>query len=180
MLPVSILTRGRVSQIACVTKDLAGTAAEWSRLTGAGPFFCGKFFNEGNIFRGQKVDFWTDVAFGYLGDMQIQIVAQLDDCPSIYHEITERNRGGVGFHHTLILTDDMEAEKRKFQEFGIAIASEFRSETMHVVFFDTVEQFGFFTEYFEMNDYFDAFFTKAHRAHLEWDGQDPVRRHPLT
>jgi hypothetical protein len=177
---ISILTRGRVAQIACVTTDLNKTANKWSRLTGAGPFYCGKFLNDGNIYRGEQFGFELDIAFGYLGDMQIQIAAPLDDSPSIYQEIIDRNGGGVGFHHTLILTDDVEADKRRFQDMGIAIASEFRSSKMHVVFFDTVEELGFFVEYFQMSPYFEDFFTRAHKDHLAWDGVDPVRRHPLT
>jgi len=177
--PVSILTRGRVAQIACVTTDLARTAADWSRLTGAGPFYCGKFFNAGNLYRGESRDFWLDVAFGYLGDMQIQIAAPVDEGPSIYHEIIDRNGGGVGFHHTLVLTDDIAADKQRFAHMGVGIAAEVKLSGMHVVFFDTIDQLGFFVEYFQMSSYFDDFFVKAHREHLAWDGADPVRHHPL-
>jgi len=174
-----ILQRGRISQVACVTSDLEGTAMDWVRLTGAGPIFCGQFLNKDYSLRGVTSTCLIDVAFGYLGDMQLQIVAPLDDEPSIYSEILERCGGGVGMHHLLVLTDDIEVDLAAYREKGVGVAAEVKLLGMHLAFLDTVEELGLFVELFQMTPYFDDFFPKVHRAHLEWDGKDPIRRHPL-
>ena len=174
-----VLQRGRISQVACVTRDLDKTVTDWARLTGAGPFFCGEFLNKDYSYRGSISSCLIDVAFGFLGDMQVQIAAPLDDQPSIYQEILDRCGGGVGVHHLLFLTDTIEAELDRFDLLGIGVAADVKFPGMHVAFLDTVEELGFFVEYFQMSPYFDEFFQKVHKAHLEWDGTDPIRRHPL-
>lgn len=175
-----ILERGRAAQIAVVTRDFEATVQQWATLLGAGPFFCGEFVNRDYLYRGDRADCATEVAFGYLGDMQVQIVAQTCDTPSIYSEILGLSERTPLFHHMLILTDDIDADIARYAQHGIGVAALVEPQGMKVAFMDSVPQLGVIVEFFQMSPYFDDFFTRAHRAHLEWDGSDPIRRHPLV
>lgn len=175
-----ILERGRAAQIAVVTRDFEATVQQWATMLGAGPFFCGEFVNRDYLYRGQLADCATEVAFGYLRDMQVQIVAQTCDTPSIYSEILGLSEATPLFHHMLILTDDIDADIARFAAGGIGIAALVEPTGMKVAFMDSVPQLGVMVEFFQMSPYFDDFFTRAHQAHLEWDGSDPIRRHPLV
>lgn len=166
--------------MAIVTRDFEGTVQHWATLLGAGPFFCGEFVNRDYCYRGQRADCATEVAFGYLRDMQIQIVAQTCDAPSIYSEILGLSNGAPQFHHMLILTEDIDADIARYASRGIGVAALVEPPGMKVAFMDSVPQLGMMIEFFQMSLYFDEFFTRAHRAHLEWDGLDPIRRHPLV
>ena len=141
---VNLLSRNRISQIAVVVRNLEHAVHEWARLYGAGPFFCGRFDLKGYQYRGQPASCGTDVAFGYLNDMQIQLVTPCDDQPSIYKEILERSPGTDAFHHVLILTDDMDKELERHRSLGIKLASYVEMPPgMRVAFFDTVQELGF-------------------------------------
>lgn len=174
-----ILQRGRIGQIAVVTSDFERTILDWVNLTGAGPFFCGTFNNENYLYRGQRSSCEVEVAFGYLQDMQIQIVAQLDDTPSIYTEILDAAGGKIAFHHLLLLTDDIDADLARYANMGIEPAAYMQLKGMRVAFMDTVQQAGTIIEFFQMSPYFEDFFARVHQSHLTWDGRDPIRRHPL-
>jgi hypothetical protein len=178
--PALILQRGRAAQIAVVTRDFEATVAQWATMLGAGPFFCGEFTNQDYLYRGERSTCRTEVAFGFLRDMQIQIVAQLDDTPSIYTEILDLNPATPGFHHVLILTDDIDADIARFNRAGIGTAALVEPDGMKVAFMDSMARLGVIVEFFQMSPYFEDFFARAHRAHLDWDGRDPIRRHPLT
>jgi hypothetical protein len=148
-------------------------------LLGAGPFFCGNFVNRDYLYRGQRSTCEIEVAFGYLKDMQIQIVRQIDSTPSIYTEILDAHPGNVAFHHTLFLTDDIDADMARFEAAGMATAALMEPEGMRVAFMDSVPRMGAMVEFFQMSPFFEDFFTRAHQEHCRWDGRDPIRRHPL-
>ncbi|MFV0644059.1 MAG: VOC family protein, partial [Sphingomonadaceae bacterium] len=159
-----ILNKGRIAQVAVITRDFEKTVHDWAKLLGAGPFFCGEFVNRDYYYRGRQENCAVDVAFGYLHDMQIQVVAQKCDTPSIYSEVLDLSPSTPMFHHTLYLTDDIDTEIARYAEEGVEVAALFEPKGMKVAFMDTIPRLGVMVEFFQMSPYFDDFFTRAHRA----------------
>jgi methylmalonyl-CoA/ethylmalonyl-CoA epimerase len=168
-----------LNQIAFVVRDFEKTVLDWALLTGAGPFYCGDFKLENFTYRGRPASCHTTVGLGYLGDMQIQIVRQNDDSPSIYKEILDLNPGRSAVHHVLSITDDIDAILERHRTAGIEVASYVEILGMRVAFLDTVDRLGVIFEYFQRTAFHDDWFRKIHAAHVAWDGKDPLRGHPL-
>ena len=95
--------------------------AFWQASTGIGPFYVGDFLLDNQIYRGQPTTMGMRVALGYLGDMQIELIGQTDDQPSVYREWIERHpvipRGGL-YHHYFLLTDDYDDVAARLAEQG--------------------------------------------------------------
>src|SRR5262245_54422914 len=88
---------GEIMQLAFVPEDLDQAIAHWLK-TGAGPFFIlrNATFRE-VAFNDRPTEVVLTVAFGYWGDMQIEIMRQENDTPSVYTRW--RAAGREGLHH---------------------------------------------------------------------------------
>ncbi len=96
---------GRLVQTAFVTLDIHATMTEMTTRLGIGPWFLrerGVFPRQ--IYRGRPADTALAIAMGYSGDMQFELIQQLDDTPSVYREVIDRT--GPGLHHFGMAVDD--------------------------------------------------------------------------
>jgi hypothetical protein len=87
---------GRWIQTAVVPDDIHASMRELSRTLGAGPWFLrerGVFPNQ--LYQGQSSTKALAIAMGYAGDMQVEIIKQLDGSASVYREHTERSAYGL-------------------------------------------------------------------------------------
>ncbi|MFZ4604064.1 MAG: VOC family protein [Caulobacterales bacterium] len=173
-----IFQRHRASHIAVVTRDFDRVLDHWVKLVRAGPFFVSRYENHYE-YRGRPATCLTKVAFGYWKDMQIQVVTQLCDTPSIYTEVLDERDKTATFHHVLTLTDDLDADMAHYAAHGIQPAAYFAPSEMRIAFMDTIPVLGLMMEIYQVQPRLLAFFKAAHKAHQEWDGRDPVRAHPL-
>jgi hypothetical protein len=58
---------------------------------------------------------------------------------------------------------------------GYELACELTSPGQRVAFFDTFDEFGFFTEVAEEKPSFQVNLAKVSQTCAEWDGADPIR-----
>jgi hypothetical protein len=168
-----------IFQYAYFVQDLDEAAMRWVKLFGAGPFYRvwhhtvttdprGYF-----RYRGDPRESDVSYAFGYCGPVQIQLIQQHDDEPSIYSEMF--GKGQEGFHHVGILSAELERDKAAFQAEGLDLAVEMWS-VADVVYFNAVKQIGCFVEIHGDNDGIREVFRRWKHAHDTWDRQtDPLR-----
>jgi len=85
-------------QNAFVVTDLDAALDHWTRVMGVGPFFVFERVEFAEIwYRGQSaLDIDLSVAIGYWGDLQIELIRQRNDVPSIYTDFPGRQAGGRG------------------------------------------------------------------------------------
>lgn len=57
--------------------------------------------------RGKQTAMDTDLAFSYLGDVQVELICQLNDAPSPYKEFTDSGREGL--HHVNFWPESFDA-----------------------------------------------------------------------
>lgn len=101
---------GRMVQVAYVVSDLDTSIQSWHQQMGVGPFAVLRNVSpfNGATYRGKLIeDLRVDLAFAYMGDIQLELIEQLDDKPSIYKEMLDR--GNPGLHHYCFAADNYAA-----------------------------------------------------------------------
>jgi hypothetical protein len=164
---------GRLIQTAFITDDIHATMRELTRSVGAGPWFLrerGVFARQ--VYRGQPSTTALAIALGYAGDMQFEIIEQLDDSPSVYREWVQRR--GYGLHHFGVAAPDYSAALAHYQRAGYEQVYE--AEVAHgarVGYFDTGGPA--MIEVIEWLAATQAMFERFRVSARDWDGSDPVR-----
>ncbi len=153
-------------QQAYVVNDVERSVAAWSRLLGAGPFAIRAHHRaQGFTYRGTAQEADVTYAFGYLGDMMIQLIEQHDDTPSIYREMY--GPGEEGFHHVATLVHDFAAARDHFLGCGFELACELWTGGVDAAYFDTRSVTGGFTEIHGDPPYIVETFASWRRAHAD-------------
>lgn len=170
----SIAGCGDIFQIAYVVDDLEQAVEFWAGRMGAGPFFLMENIAFERItYRGRPAAIDISVAIGYWGDMQIELIRQNNDAPSIYSSW----KGQQGVHHMCVIVDDIKAARASFLNAGAEILQEGNlNADFHFFYADTGGGSGTMIEAItaptEIRDGFE--FMKA--AARDWDGLEPLRK----
>ncbi len=163
-------------QTAWVVPDLHAAIDHWTRQAGVGPFF---YFDdvvyENAIYRGEP---WRPVKFhaaiAQAGNMQIELITQLEEGPSMFRELA--GPGESRLHHMSTYTDDYERDLAHYRSAGVEIVFSGLMKGTPVCWLDTVATLGFMTELMTANPIKDQIFARFRDAAANWDGQDPIRR----
>jgi len=101
---------GPVMQNGFVVDDVPAAIEHWARILHVGPFFVFERVPFKEVwYRGQPAgDIDLTVAIAYSGDLQIELVHQRNDVPSIYTDF--RARHGTGLQHMGVLSENLERD----------------------------------------------------------------------
>lgn len=169
----SLIARlGRIMQLAWVPKDYDATLQYWTDIMGVGPFFDMPHIQvEACHYLGQPVDLDFSVAIAYWGDMQIELIRQHNDAPSIYQRWLEQGREGL--HHVCLVVDSMAEARALCAEAGAQVLQEVwlpgGGEAIYV------DLGGLMVEMIDFPAEHLAVFADMRAAAENWDGRDPVR-----
>jgi hypothetical protein len=166
----------RFMQLCWVVPDIQAAMASWTRSAGVGPFF---FFEnvtfENGRYRGRPAQMAQhQAAIAQAGDLQIELVCQDSDEPSIWRDLVPR--GQLGFHHMALYCDDYEATRAAYAAQGAEVAFEGLMMGHRTCWIDTSRTLGFMVELVTKNPVADSVFGAIRAAAENWDGRDPVRR----
>jgi hypothetical protein len=169
-----IASIGPVMQIAFVPEDFDAALEHWTTVMGVGPFFLLENLKlEGMYYRGEPSDCVFTLALAYWGDIQVELIRQENDSPSIYRDLS--NNGAM--HHVCILTDDVAAARRKLLAAGAELLVEAKVGTDGgVIYVDTKGYPGGIVEVLQPATGSRDFFAMMHEAARTWDGSEPVRK----
>jgi hypothetical protein len=161
-------------QNAFVPHDFDAALTFWTGAMGVGPFFLFPHVRlENTLYRGQPTEVDFSIAIAYWGDLQIELVQQHNEAPSIYKEW--RDSGGDGLHHCCLLTDDMSAARAAAK--GMVVAQEARVPGGgEVIYVETGGGPGTIVEILKPAPGGREAFAMFRKAAENWDGRDPVRR----
>ncbi|MEL7539201.1 MAG: VOC family protein [Pseudomonadota bacterium] len=107
-----------ITQFSYVVRDLDAAIEHFADTFGVGPFFVLEHVPYRVCrFRGEAADIDMSVAMTYVGDMQLELVVQHNDTPSIFTEFLDKR--GEGLQHVGRLVDDIASELAAFAERGI-------------------------------------------------------------
>lgn len=98
---------GPAMQVAYMVDDIDAAMKHWQEEYGVGPFLVSRnavpLTNA--YYRGQKAQTTRlNIAFAYVGDMQVELIELIGDTPGLYKEALDRKNYGV--HHYAVLVDD--------------------------------------------------------------------------
>lgn len=163
----------RFFQLGFLVDDLIGAAAHWARVFGVGPFHVMPVVDQHTTLRGAPSTATIQIAVAQSGPVQVELVKQHCDRPSIYRDW---RRGRVsGLHQLCTVTPDYEGKKAHYAKLGYELACESAGGSFRVAYYDTSADFGFYTEVVEETPKFLTQLTNVSRTCAAWDGTDPVR-----
>lgn len=163
----------RFFQLGFVVDDLLAAAARWASVHAVGPFHVLPPVEVACTYRGTQSAIDMQIAIAQAGPVQIELIEQRCDRASVFRDLFAKSRSG--FHQLCTVSPDYEGKKAHFAHLGYELASEIIANGSRVSYFDTVEDFGFFTEVVEETPGFLAHLARIARTCAEWDGTDPVR-----
>ena len=156
--------------------DFAAALAFWTKTMGVGPFFALDHVKlEDVTYRGAQADIDFSMVIGYWGDIQVELIRQHNDAPSIYKAWRDEGREGV--HHVCILVDDMDVAREVCAEAGAVVVQQGKvAGGGEVIYVDTGGGPGTMVEILKTGAGGREFFGMMREAARSWDGTDPVRR----
>jgi hypothetical protein len=163
----------RLFQIGFVVDDLLAAAAHWAQVFGVGPFHVLPPIEVPCTYRGTETGVNVQVAVTQAGPVQIELIQQHCDRASVYRDVLDH--GGAGFHQLCTVTHDYDATKAHYERLGYELVSEIDAVEPRTAYFETLDDFGFFTEIAEATPEFLGQLAKISETCAEWDGTDPVR-----
>lgn len=169
-----ILPGSSIMQMAWVVNDLDEAIVRFSRIHGAGPFLINRHIKIVDPhYRGHPADTDFSTAIAQAGAIQLELVQQHDDSPSIYRDIYPRGR--EGFHHVAVVVPDVNAEVARYRALGVAVAFEGKFGDSAFAYVDTSAMLGHMVEILPDDATIGRFFAAIRKAAETWDGKDPAR-----
>ncbi len=165
---------GPIVQNGYVVRDWRAAAEYWSGELGVGPFFVLEHIPFRHCrFRGADAVIDMSVAIAYSGDLQIELVQQHNDAPSIYREFLDAR--GEGLQHVGVLVEGIEAivaanhwGERVIQQGETLLGQRF-------AYLDVGPHPGAMIELIEASEAARSAFAYMKRAAAEWTGERPIR-----
>jgi Glyoxalase/Bleomycin resistance protein/Dioxygenase superfamily len=164
----------RFFQLGHVVDDIVSAARRWSSTFGIGPFHVLPVVDQQLTHADGGVrTLRIQVAVAQAGPVQIELIQQHCDTPSLYREWSKN--GVSAFHQVATVTDDYVAKLAHFESLGYEVAAQSLGGSFRVAYVDTAVAFGFYTEIVEHTPRFLEQLDGISRTCATWDGTDPVR-----
>ena len=164
---------GPVRQMGYVVTDLDQTMTGWLEL-GVGPWFVMRGLALQADYRGEPCETTLSLAFANSGEMQIELIQQMDATPSIFTEFLAAH--GPGLHQLAYWTTDFAATMYEVEKAGWPVV--WSGGEGYGVRFAYVEPPNAPAAVIEISELTEATAANAvfiHDAAAEWDGTNPVR-----
>ena len=167
---------GDIRQLGYVVRDLAPAVDAWSRELRVGPWTIIRNITLRSVYRGEPSEPLIDIALGYRGQMQIELIEQRNDAPSPYRPYIER--GHYGLHHTAFLSERIDADVSRAESAGLQVVCDIRMPMGGRYVYLQSEGLGpgLYIELLEATPMLRQMFSEGIAAAAGWDG----RRAPVV
>ena len=167
---------GAICQNGYVARDLRAAMDHWVKVLGVGPWFHIEQVKT-DYFRHRGMDSPVEmsIALANSGDLQIELIQQTNDAPSMYKEFLDSGREGL--QHVAYWTRDYQALYDRALSLGYKVGHEGQigGELGRFAYFDTETHPGTVIEISDISGGKGRFFEHIRRAALDWDGAEPIR-----
>ncbi len=163
-------------QNAFVVPDLEAALDHWTRVMKVGPFVLYEHVDYGGVtYRGKPTHIDASVAMGYWGDVQIELIEQHNDAPSIYRDFLLAGRKGL--QHMGTYTSSYEEDLARLAREGIQpVQAGGEGIGVRFCYIETDPAVGWMIELIEETPAIRELNAKLYALARDWDGRDPVRR----
>lgn len=167
---------GNVRQNGYVVRDIEAAMTHWATRLGVGPwFYIEDVKTDWFTCRGAPSDVKISIALANSGDLQIELIQQRNDAPSLYKEFLDA--GYEGLQHMSYWTLDYQSLYDRALAAGYVVGHEgaIGGERGRFAYFDTQSHPGTIVEISDISGPKGAFFEHIKRVAADWDGADPIR-----
>ena len=167
---------GKVCQNGYVVRDIEAAMKHWTETLGVGPFYYIEHVKmDWFRYRGQPSDAEVSIALANTGDLQIELIQQRNDAPSMYRDFLSSGREGL--QHMSHWTTNYQADFDRFVGLGFKVGQEGQigGPDGRFVYFDTETHPGTVIEVSDISGAKGAFFARIREAAANWDGSRPIR-----
>lgn len=167
---------GPVRQLGYVVADLEKAMRHWTESLGIGPFFHFPNVPMRRVeYLGKPSNVEASFALANDGDMQIELIQQLNDAPSLYRD--KLAKFGEVLHHTSAWTTEMDKILPRIFAAGHKILQSGWIGNNRYIYFDTAGGYPSATmEIYDVSDGAERLNNKVREAARDWDGANPIRR----
>ena len=161
---------GDIRQLGYVVRDLVPAVDAWSRELRVGPWTIIRNIALRSVYRGEPSEPLIDIALGYRGQMQIELIEQRNDAPSPYRPFIDRDH--YGLHHTAFLSERIDADVARAEAAGLHVACDIRMPMggRYVYFQSDGLGPGLYIELLEATPMLRQMFSDGIVAAAAWDG----------
>ena len=161
---------GPIMQIAYVVEDLDAAIGHWSKTLGVGPWAVQRHVAyAANAYKGAPTSADVSVAFAYSGEINIELVQQHNDEPSVFRDFARKH--GAGLQHLGVLSEDLEGDTKRLEEQGNGLVQRLVNPNgIETRFFQTEHHPGALLELIGRSALTDAAFAQLKKAAENWDG----------
>jgi len=166
---------GKITQIGYVVRDIDAAMNHWVQQ-GVGPwFYVDRVQTDYFLNHGVESDMEMSVAVANSGDIQIELIQQRNDAPSVYRDFLDA--GKEGMQHIAYWTDDFQALYDKALSLGYKVAQEgsIGGDQGRFAYLDTERDHGTVIEISDVSGPKGQFFSYIREVAADWDGADPIR-----
>jgi hypothetical protein len=170
---------GPATQLGFVVRDVEKAMRHWIDVFGVGPFVCMEHGTAQpppvTFMRGKPVSVEMKYAFGFMGDVQIELIEQKNDAPSPYTEFLAAGREGL--QHLGFWVHDHAQATKVVEAAGYEPVYEIRvaGQDLPIVYYDSPSLYG------PMLELVPPKWRRAREAIRtlagEWTGGDPIIRY---
>ncbi len=167
---------GAVCQNGYVVRDIRAAMDHWINVLGVGPwFYVDQVKTDYFRHRGAASDVQMSIALANTGDLQIELIQQRNEAPSMYKEFLDSGREGL--QHLAYWTKDYQGLYDRALALGYRVGHEGQigGELGRFAYFDTESHPGTVVEISDISGGKGRFFDHVRRAAIDWDGADPIR-----
>ena len=167
---------GDMRQVGIVVRDIETAMRHWVEVCGVGPwFYTDRLPVTAFTYRGTRHDdIHLSIALANSGDVQLELIQQRCDTPSMYQDFLRAGREGM--QHWSSWPADYSAKLRSALANGYTIGQQGESARGPFVYLWNEGHPGTVIEMAEMTPARERIFAGVRDAARNWDGTDPVRR----
>jgi len=165
----------KIAQIGYVVRDIDAAMDNWVRH-GVGPwFYVHRVETDFFRYRGEDSPMEMSVALANSGDVQLELIQQRNDAPSMYKDFLDSGREGM--QHIAYWSTDYQKLYDDALADGYVIGHEgsIGGEQGRFAYLDTEQEQGTVIEISDISGPKGQFFQYIRDVSTDWDGSDPIR-----
>ena len=167
---------GPIRQIGYVVTDLDRALQSWVEL-GVGPWLVIRGLPMRALYRGEPCETTLTLALSNSGDLQLELIQQQDDAPSIFTEFLAAH--GPGYHQLAYWTEDFDTTMKAVADAGWPVVwSGGEGFGARFAYVEPLNSPAYISQIVEISELTDAQAASAkltRDAAANWDGSDPIR-----
>lgn len=165
---------GEIRQMGYVVRDIEAALRHWVEVLGVGPwFYVERLPVEDFTYRGRPSDPHVSIALANSGRMQVELIQQRNDAPTMYRDFLAAGREGL--QHVCTWPENYDEMLSRALADGIAAGQSGNSPRGPFVYLETEAHPGTVVELAAMTPMRRRQFAAIETAAAGWDGTEPIR-----